>query len=116
MVIDLLGLPKESEINKFSNKKVKSYLREMRASSSARGLAERLPAGVDPLAIDLISKMLKFDPDKRISTAEAMRHPYMRDIHSPDGEQRAPPVEVFDFEFEKYELSTLELKGRIHAR
>jgi serine/threonine protein kinase len=28
-------------------------------------------------ALDLLSKMLKFDPDERITAAEALMHPYL---------------------------------------
>ena len=31
---------------------------------------------MDPLAIDLLSRMLTFDPDKRITGQEALQHAY----------------------------------------
>jgi mitogen-activated protein kinase 1/3 len=34
----------------------------------------------NPLAIDLLVKMLQFDPDDRISAFEAMQHPYFKSI------------------------------------
>ena len=30
----------------------------------------------DPLAIDLLSKLLEFNPDKRINVDDAIQHPY----------------------------------------
>jgi serine/threonine protein kinase len=33
--------------------------------------------GANPDAIDLIRKMLAFDPQKRITVDEALEHPYM---------------------------------------
>jgi serine/threonine protein kinase len=32
-------------------------------------------------ALDLISKMLRFDPDERISAAEALKHNYLKEYH-----------------------------------
>ncbi|CAN0310850.1 unnamed protein product, partial [Discosporangium mesarthrocarpum] len=34
------------------------------------------------LALDLLSKMLVFNPAKRITVGEALEHPYLRDLHS----------------------------------
>ncbi len=35
----------------------------------------------DDLAIDLLKKLLIFDPDKRITVNEALSHPYLADLH-----------------------------------
>jgi serine/threonine protein kinase len=34
-----------------------------------------------PLAIDLLKKLLIFDPEKRITVLEALKHPYLADLH-----------------------------------
>jgi cyclin-dependent kinase len=39
-----------------------------------------LVPGIDPLGIDLISKLLKQDPNQRISAKSALEHPYFKDI------------------------------------
>lgn len=86
-------------------------MKALSVSESSVRLAERMK-GANPLAIDLASKMLKFDPDKRITIEEALRHPYISDLHTPDESACSPRVSLFDFEFEKYDFSTLELKGK----
>lgn len=45
---------------------------------------DSLFAGLDisPSAIDLMKKMLTFDPTKRITAAEALEHPFFADVHS----------------------------------
>lgn len=53
--------------------------------------------GANPLAIDLALKMLKFDPDKRITIEEALRHSYISDLHTPDEKPSSPRVSLFDF-------------------
>jgi p38 MAP kinase len=35
------------------------------------------------LAIDLLEKMLRFNPEKRITAAEALSHPYFADLYDP---------------------------------
>ena len=43
-------------------------------------------------AADLLSKLLHFNPAKRITAEEALRHPYVSQFHSPSEEPSAPGV------------------------
>lgn len=38
---------------------------------------------MDEQALDLIRKMLVFNPQGRISVEEALKHPYLKDFHVP---------------------------------
>lgn len=44
------------------------------------GLSEIIGAIATPEEIDLISKMLVFDPSKRITAKEALNHPFFDDM------------------------------------
>ena len=68
-------------------------------------------AGQDPQAIDLLEKMLMFDPRKRITAAEALAHPYLAPYHDPSDEPVAP--EKFDWSFNEAELPVDTWKGKI---
>jgi serine/threonine protein kinase len=46
---------------------------------ASRSLAEVIPHA-DALALDLIQKMLTYDPAKRISAKAALDHPYFNDL------------------------------------
>lgn len=51
----------------------------------------------NPLALDLMDKLLQFDPEKRLNANEALKHPYYALL-----EDDAPEcARLFDFEFEK---------------
>jgi mitogen-activated protein kinase 15 len=39
-------------------------------------------------AADLLQKLLVFDPEKRFTAAEALRHPYVANFHDPANEPR----------------------------
>jgi len=40
-------------------------------------------------AIDLLKKMLTFDPTKRITVEEALNHPYLQALHCPEDEVKS---------------------------
>ena len=42
--------------------------------------------GANPLAVDVLDKMLTIDPDKRITAAKALVHPYFAAYADPDDE------------------------------
>ena len=42
--------------------------------------------GANPQAVDVLDKMLSIDPDKRITAAEALAHPYFAAYADPDDE------------------------------
>ncbi len=56
--------------------------------------------------MDLLNKLLQYDPEKRITAAEAIQHKYFQDVHDPDD------VPIFegsiDFKFENDKTLTLE--------
>jgi len=51
----------------------------------------------NPLAIDLLSQMLCFDPAKRVSCEQALNHPYLQVWHDPADEPVCDSVsKIFD--------------------
>lgn len=46
----------------------------------------------NPLALDLLAKMLNFDPAKRITCDQALDHPYLAVWHDPTDEPVCPTV------------------------
>lgn len=53
------------------------------ARSPRQTLDALLPANTPPDALDLIRRLLVFAPDKRLSAAQALRHPYVQRFHCP---------------------------------
>lgn len=44
--------------------------------------------GANPLAVDLLEKLLIMDPDRRVSAEDALSHPYFENYADPDDEVR----------------------------
>lgn len=52
--------------------------------------------------LDLIKKLLTWDPKQRLSAAEALKHPFFGNNDEPI--TKSIDIPSFDFEFEKYDL------------
>lgn len=54
-------------------------------SSRGRGVA-RMFKGFDPLAVDLLEKLLVYDPRNRLTVEEVLKHEYLKDFHKESDE------------------------------
>jgi serine/threonine protein kinase len=75
LITDLIGNPNDDLVDQIPLKENKEFV---------RSLPKRKPKdfnvvfkGANPDAIDIMRRMLTFDPLKRISVQEALEHPYM---------------------------------------
>lgn len=46
-----------------------------------KGKFEKVFAECDPVAVDLLTKLLRYDPDKRYSIDKCFAHPFMKDLY-----------------------------------
>ena len=53
--------------------------------------------GVSADAVDLVSKLLVFSPEKRLTAEEAILHPYVARFHCAEDEPVVRPLSMFDF-------------------
>ncbi|KAB5520530.1 hypothetical protein DKX38_024849 [Salix brachista] len=117
LLTELLGTPNESDLGFVRNENARRYIRQL-DSRPRRSLAELFPH-FHPLAIDLVDKMLTFDPTRRIteqdlseSVEEALAHPYLARLHDIADEPICP--EPFSFEFEQQPLTEEQMKAIIY--
>lgn len=74
---------------------------------------DKVVKGLPPEGYDLLEKLLELDYKKRITAAEALKHPFLKDLHNPDDEvlcnsiikPTRPPVSNMEFEFETFEFT-----------
>jgi serine/threonine protein kinase len=111
MITKLLGSPSPRLVNQIENEKNKEFVLQLPKREGKK--FEELFKGANPLAIDLLKKMLTYDPEDRITVEDALKHPYLRQLSCPEDEPTTELVSAFDFDFEKYSLSKEDLKDLI---
>ncbi|XP_023533900.1 mitogen-activated protein kinase homolog NTF3-like [Cucurbita pepo subsp. pepo] len=79
LIIEVLGSPKEADIEFIDNLKSVQFIKAMPYSKGVQ-FSDQYPRA-EPLALDLLQKMLVFDPRKRITINEAVQHPYMSELY-----------------------------------
>nr|GAT57793.1 predicted protein [Mycena chlorophos] len=96
-ILHYLGTPSEDTLRRVGSPRAQDYIRSL--PIKPRVPFSTLYPHANPLAIDILSKMLCFDPAKRISCEQALAHPYLQVWHDPADE---PVCESkFDFAFEE---------------
>jgi mitogen-activated protein kinase 1/3 len=82
LIIKVLGSQKDEDLEFIDNPKAKKYIKSLPYSPGTP--FSRLYPDAHPSAIDLLGKMLVFDPIKRISVTEALQHPFMASLYDPN--------------------------------
>ncbi|KNH06063.1 mitogen-activated protein kinase 5 [Perkinsela sp. CCAP 1560/4] len=75
-IIAMLGEPTKEDIRSFESPYAEGLLANLSKFQSKT--FEETFRGVDPNAADFIRNLLHFNPDKRMSARQALRHPYIR--------------------------------------
>eukprot|EP00199_Chlamydomonas_sp_CCMP681_P001746 CAMPEP_0119107322 /NCGR_PEP_ID=MMETSP1180-20130426/9639_1 /TAXON_ID=3052 ORGANISM="Chlamydomonas cf sp, Strain CCMP681" /NCGR_SAMPLE_ID=MMETSP1180 /ASSEMBLY_ACC=CAM_ASM_000741 /LENGTH=374 /DNA_ID=CAMNT_0007092793 /DNA_START=104 /DNA_END=1225 /DNA_ORIENTATION=- len=96
LIIKVLGPPSDEDLTFITSIKARAYIRALPSHESIP-LKKRFPEA-DALAIDLMMKMLEFDPRKRITVAQALKHPWLAQLHDASAEPNSPGEFSFDFE------------------
>uniref|UniRef100_A0A183BKJ6 Protein kinase domain-containing protein n=1 Tax=Globodera pallida TaxID=36090 RepID=A0A183BKJ6_GLOPA len=60
----------------------------------------KLYPNADPRALDLLDKMLTFNPNKRIGIEDALAHPYLEQYYDPSDEPTCEKPFTFEMEFD----------------
>ncbi|KAM3276657.1 hypothetical protein ACQJBY_044830 [Aegilops geniculata] len=82
LIVNVLGTMSGADLKFIENKKTRKYIKSLPYSVGIP--LTRMYPQAHPLAIDLLQKMLVFDPSKRISVIEALEHPYMSMLYDPN--------------------------------
>ncbi|KAL7650025.1 MAPK protein hog1, variant 2 [Aspergillus niger] len=111
LITDALGNPPDEVIERICTKTTLDLVKSLPKRQPAPW-ATLFPDS-DENAIDLLGEMLIFDPDKRISAAKALEHPYLSVYHDPTDEPVAE--QLFDWSFSEVAHSIDEWKIMIYT-
>nr|ACH63244.1 mitogen activated protein kinase [Rheum australe] len=110
LLTELLGTPLESDIAFLRNEDARRYIQQM--PPQPRQQLGRVFPDINPVAIDLVERMLTFDPTRRIAVEESLAHPYLARLHDVEDEPNCP--ETFSFEFERQVMREEHMKETIY--
>lgn len=92
----ICGKPSPDEMQAIQNHKARAFLATL-PDTQRTDFSKILP-DAPPAAIDLINRLLQFDPAKRMSAMEAISHPYCKDYRDPIAEAKVEKLTVTQLE------------------
>ncbi|GAB0145584.1 Subtilisin-like proteinase Spm1 [Epichloe bromicola] len=95
-ILHILGTPNEETLSRIGSPRAQEYVRNL-PFMPKKSFTSLFPQA-NPDALDLLDKMLAFDPSSRISVEQALEHPYLHIWHDASDEPDCPTTFNFDFE------------------
>jgi len=87
VIFSVIGTPTKDDVKSIgSSKSTAEYILRRLKDMKPNSLRSKFP-GSDPDAIDLLIKMLQFDPSKRCSVDEALDHKFIRPVRRKESEK-----------------------------
>ncbi|GLE00153.1 hypothetical protein PINS_up008880 [Pythium insidiosum] len=106
LILQTVGSPSPADMGFITNAKAKRWILKQ-PQHTGKSLATVCPSA-PPDAIDLMTKLLAFDPRKRLSVDDAIAHPFLAAYRQPEMEGTAAAPFDFSFEMEDGAKKTLD--------
>jgi len=87
-ICSVTGRPTSEDLESIQSQFASTLLEHLKYPSAPRTLREIYPKAPAE-ALDLMEKMLYFNPEKRLTATEALAHPYLAQFHNPADETEA---------------------------
>lgn len=113
LIIELLGSPSDKELMKIPNEKCRKFIKSI-PDHKGKELSQVFPEATVE-AVDLLTCMLRFDPEERIQVNAALMHGYLSQLHCPEDEPTRAPLETLEFEFERRKITEEALREELFA-
>jgi len=106
---EIIGTPVRSELEFITNPKAQQYVAGLPARPPVSW--EKIYPGKEPKLLDMLDKLLAFNPASRLTVEQALAHPYLEAYYDPSDEPVAESP--FRFEVEIDDLPTNTLKEMV---
>ena len=106
VIFDVIGSPDEESMGFVTDPNAVLYLKSLSQKKKKKINFQSKFPGSSVESLDLLQKMLIFDPNKRITVNECLEHPFFKNIRDPNKEEEA--AFNLEFEFEKDNNLTIE--------
>lgn len=104
-ILNLVGTPNDELMEEIKSQDAKLFIKSLPVMT--RKDFKQVFVGSNPLAIDLLEKMLDLNTKTRLNATQALAHEYLKQYSDPADE---PVSEKYDMTFEDYDLSINEWK------
>lgn len=113
LILGVLGSPTEEECMKIGSRSAMKYLmslprRKKQAWREIGQLSEASDTG-----LDMLSRLLVYDPQHRLTAQAALEHPYVDIYHDPQDEPVSELLELESFSFECQDASKETLRSKL---
>ena len=109
-IVAVTGTPKMEDLDFIKKKEAKEFF--LKLVKRTKLTWSSLFPNANPIALDLLEKMLTFNPKKRYTVDQCMSHPYFEGLHDP--EQEPITTAPFDWSFDAVELTKENLQSMIY--
>lgn len=112
LIVGCLGAPGKDVLRRIPNDKCRKFIEALKPTADRPIAAAVTQASKE--AYGLLDMTLRFNPFQRLTTEEALEHPYLAQLHCPEDEPTRPPLDPSDFEFERRKVDMEALREEIY--
>eukprot|EP01063_Lacrimia_lanifica_P024734 TRINITY_DN32590_c0_g1_i1.p1 TRINITY_DN32590_c0_g1~~TRINITY_DN32590_c0_g1_i1.p1 ORF type:complete len:369 (+),score=135.23 TRINITY_DN32590_c0_g1_i1:48-1154(+) len=109
LIINVLGTPTADDTSFVRSEEARGFLRKM-SKKKARPWPNVVPNATRD-CLDMISNMVHFNPQKRLTACEALQHPFVAHLYEPsDNHVTLPDKNAFNWDFDDRDLTQQQLR------
>jgi len=106
LIFNVIGSPDEGDLTSIINERARNYV-SLLPNRKKTPWKQLFPTASD-LSLSMLDYLLIFNPNRRITVEDALKHPYLAQYYDPSDEPTAPDPFTFDMELDDLPLPQLK--------